>query len=479
MLRLDPLKEEKKVQKTQKQKGKVIAVQGPIVIVRFEPGSATAAIYDILEATNYKGQRVVLEVVEYLGRRVDDVSNIVKCIPLTSIFGLQKNAEVFNTGSMINTPVGKEVCSRILNVLGEPIDKKGPINAKIKKPIRMKENATLNIERANQMRFEVMETGIKVIDLLFPLIKGSKTGILGGAALGKSILILELMHNVIKKQKGFCIFTGVGERVREGNELYNEMLKQKILDRSILVYGQMNESAGVRFEAVHTGVTLAEHFQEENEDVLFFVDSVYRFAQAGSELSTLLGRIPSETGYQPTLTSEMSDFQERIRSGRNAAVTAVEAVYVPSDDLTDPAVVCIFSYLESILILSREHVQLGFHPAIDPLLSSCSYLDPVIIGKAHFKVAQDVLRILNKHEELRRIVSIIGVEELSKEDRILFERARRLRHFLTQPFFTAELYTGKKGEYVPLEKTLDSCRKIISGELDKKPAEDLYMIGSL
>jgi F-type H+-transporting ATPase subunit beta len=465
------------VQKTQK--GKVIAVQGPIVIVMFEPGSAKAAIYDILETTSYKGQRVVLEVVEYLGRRVDDVSNIVKCIPLTSIFGLQKNAEVFNTGSMINIPVGKEACSRILNVLGEPIDKKGPVNAKLKKPIRRKENVNLNIEGANQMRFEVMETGIKVIDLLFPLIKGTKTGILGGAALGKSILMLELMHNVIKKQKGFCIFTGVGERIREGNELYNEMLKQKILDRSILVYGQMNESAGARFEVVHTGATLAEHFQEENEDVLFFVDSVYRFAQAGSELSTLLGRIPSETGYQPTLTSEMSDFQERIRSGNNAAITAIEAVYVPSDDLTDPAVVCIFSYLESILILSREHVQLGFHPAIDPLLSSCSYLDPVIIGKGHFKVAQDVLKILNKHEELRRIVSIIGVEELSKEDRILFERARRLRHFLTQPFFTAELYTGKKGEYVPLEKTLDSCRKIISGEMDKKPAEDLYMIGSL
>ncbi len=468
------------MQKAQKtQKGKVVAVQGPIVIVKFEPGSAKAAIYDILETTTYKGQRVVLEVVEYLGRRADDTSNVVKCIPLTSIFGLQKNAEVFNTGSMINIPVGKEACSRILNVLGEPIDKKGPINAKKKKPIRRKENISLNIESASRMRFEVMETGIKVIDLLFPLVKGTKTGILGGAALGKSILILELMHNVIKKQKGFCIFTGVGERVREGNELYNEMLKQKILDKSILVYGQMNEPAGARFEAIHTGVTLAEHFQEENEDVLFFVDSVYRFAQAGSELSTLLGRIPSETGYQPTLTSEMSDFQERIRSGSNASVTAIEAVYVPSDDLTDPAVVCIFSYLESILILSREHVQLGLHPAIDPLLSSCSYLDPVIIGKEHFKVAQDVLRILNKYEELRRIVSILGVEELSKEDRILFERARRLRNFLTQPFFTAELYTGKKGEYVPLEKTLDSCKKIISGEMDTKPAEGLYMIGSL
>ena len=467
------------MEKEKTQKGKIIAVQGPIVIVRFDSNSVKVAIYDILETKAYNGQRVVLEVVEYMNETGNDVSSVVKCIPLTSIFGLQKNAEVVTTGTMINVPVGKEVCSRILNVLGEPIDKKGPVNAKLKKPIRRLESTSSDIDRAKEMRFEVMETGIKMIDLLFPLVKGTKTGILGGAALGKSILMLELMHNIIKKQKGFCIFTGVGERIREGNELYNEMLKQKILARSILVYGQMDESPGARFDVVHTGVTLAEHFQEENEEVLFFIDSVYRFAQAGSELSTLLGRIPSETGYQPTLTSEMSDFQERIRSGNNAAITAIEAVYVPSDDLTDPAVVSIFSYLESILILSREYVQLGFHPAIDPLLSSCSYMDPVILGKRHFKIAQDVLKILNKYEELRRIVSIIGVEELSKEDRILFERARRLQNFLTQPFFTAEVYTGKKGEYVSLEKTLAGCEKIVSGEMDKTLADDLYMIGSL
>ncbi len=469
----------KKEEAKKVQKGKVIAVQGPIVIVRFEPSPLKAAIYDILETTTYNGQRVVLEVVEYVSEKANVISNVVKCIPLTSIFGLQKNAEVSNTGSMINTPVGEKVCSRILNVLGEPIDKKGPIDTKLKRPVRRRESASLNIDKAREMRFEVMETGVKVIDLLFPLVKGAKTGILGGAALGKSVLMLELMHNIIRKQKGFCVFTGAGERVREGNELYNEMLKQDILSRSILVYGQMNESPGARFEVAHTGVTLAEYFQEKNEDVLFFIDSVYRFAQAGSELSTLLGRIPSETGYQPTLTSEMSEFQERIRSGSNAAITAIEAVYVPSDDLTDPAVVCIFSYLESILILSREYVQMGFHPAIDPLLSSSSYLDPIIIGKRHFNVAQDVLRILNKYEELRRIVSIVGVEELSKEDRILFERARRMQNFLTQPFFTAELYTGKSGEYVSLEETLIGCEKIISGEMDKKLPEDLYMIGAL
>jgi len=460
--------------------GKVIAVQGPIVNVEFAVGVPPPAIFDILETKTYNNQRVVLEVIEYLRRRATDVGNIVRCISLTPIFGLQRNAEVFAAGSGIKIPVGTDVCSRMLNVLGEPIDGKGPIKAKVKAPIHKKRTVGLDIESRGKARFEVMETGIKMIDLLFPLVRGTRMGILGGAALGKSILILELMHNIIKEQqKGFCIFTGVGERIREGNELYNEMLRQGILNRSILVFGQMNESPGARFEIVHTGITLAEYFQEEREDVLFFIDSVFRFAQAGSELSTLLGRIPSETGYQPTLTSEMSDFQERIRSGGQAAITAIEAVYVPSDDLTDPAVVCIFSYLDSILVLSRPYVQLGLYPAIDSLLSSCSYLDPLIVGKRHFKVAQEVLRILNKYEELRRIVSIIGIEELSKEDRIVFERALKLRNFLTQPFFTAEIYTGKKGVYVPLEKTLDSCEKIASGKLDKMPAEELYMIGAL
>ncbi|UCB57605.1 MAG: F0F1 ATP synthase subunit beta [Candidatus Omnitrophota bacterium] len=464
------------------QKGKVIAVIGPVVIVKFPPNEPPPAAFDILETKTYDGKRVVLEVVEYhLGRRTTDLGgHIARCIPLTPIFGLQRNAEVISTGSGIKTPVGKEVCSRILNVLGEPIDKRGSLGAKLSRPTHKKKAADLNIEKVKTgLRFEVMETGIKVLDLLFPLIKGTRTGILGGAALGKSILILELMHNIIKKQKGYCVFTGAGERIREGNELYTELSKQEILDRSILVFGQMNESPGARFEVVHTGITLAEYFQEEREDVLFFVDSVYRFAQAGSELSTLLGRIPSETGYQPTLTSEMSDFQERIRSGGQAAITAIEAVYVPSDDLTDPAVVCIFSYLDSMLILSRQHVQLGLYPAIDPLLSSCSYLDPLIVGRRHFAAAQEALRVLNRYEELRRIVSIIGIEELSKEDRVLFERAQRLRSFLTQPFFTAELYTGKKGEYVPLDRTLDNCERIVSGEWDKRSAEELYMIGAL
>lgn len=461
------------------EKGKVVAIQGPIVNVEFPPQTPLPAIYDILETKTYEGRRVVVEVIEYLSHRSTDQGNIVKCIAMTSIFGLQRNMEVFATGSGIKIPVGKEVCSRILNVLGDPIDKKGPIEAKVRRLTHRKEAISSSVDGSQRIKFEVMETGIKMIDLLFPLVRGTRTGILGGAALGKSVLILELMHNVVKKQRGYCIFTGAGERIREGNELYHEMAKQGILDRSILVFGQMDESPGARFEVVHTGITLAEYFQEQNEDVMFFIDSVFRFAQAGSELSTLLGRIPSETGYQPTLTSEMSDFQERIRSGTQASITAIEAVYVPSDDLTDPAVVCIFSFLDSLLVLSREYVQLGLYPAVDPLLSSCSYLDPSIVGRRHFKIAQDVLKILNKYEELRRIVSIIGIEELSKDDRVLFGRALKLRNFLTQPFFTAELYTGKAGVYVPLEKTLNGCEKIISGSLDKRAAEDFYMLGAV
>ena len=449
--------------------------------VELEPGARLPLIYEILETQSHSGKRIVLEVMEYAPKRFSDATDVVKCIALTSVFGLQNNASVTFTGSVVEIPVGKEVCSRILNVLGEPIDNKGPVKAKVKKPIHRKKSEIKgkDTQEVKTVRYEIMETGIKMIDLLFPMVKGTRTGILGGAALGKSILILELMRNIIKKQKGYCVFTGAGERTREGNELYLEMVKQNIIDRSALVFGQMNESPGARFEIVNTGITLAEYFQEEGEDVLFFIDSVFRFAQAGSELSTLLGRIPSETGYQPTLNSEMSDFQERIRSGTRASITAIEAVYVPSDDLTDPAVVCIFSYLESILILSREYIQLGLYPAIDPLLSASSYMDPLVVGKRHFKIAVEIKRVLNKYEELRKIVSIIGIEELSREDRILFERAQKIRNYFTQPFTTAEIYTGKKGQFVPLDKNLDSCEKIISGELDKMPEKDFYMIGSL
>ena len=465
--------------------GSVVSVQGPIVDVEFGSHEAIPIIYDIIETKTFDGQRIVLEVAEHISKAAEDKNRTVRCISMTSNFGLQRNAPAFITGSSIKIPVGEAVCSRILNVLGEPIDKKGPIEVaeELKRPIRPKRDKQLTASFAGKkdnekINFEVLETGIKIFDFLFPLIKGSRTGILGGAAVGKSVIILELMHNIIKVQHGYCVFTGAGERTREGNELYYEMGQQGILDKSILAFGQMNESPGARFEIVHTGITLAEYFQEQGNDVLFFVDNVFRFAQAGGEISSLLGRIPSETGYQPTLPSEMAQFQERIRSSSRASITGMEAVYVPSDDLTDPAVVCIFSYLDSVIILSRQHVQLGLYPAIDPLASSCSYLDPMVIGDRHFKISQEALRILNKCEELRRIVAIVGIEELSRDDQILFERARKMQNFMTQPFFVAESYTGKKGEYVSLEKTLDGCEKIISGAADKIPIDSFYMIGA-
>ncbi|NIO09513.1 MAG: F0F1 ATP synthase subunit beta, partial [Deltaproteobacteria bacterium] len=293
---------------------------------------------------------------------------------------------------------------------------------------------------------EILETGIKIIDLMYPLVKGSKSGILGGAGLGKSVLTLELIHNVVERHQGACIFTGVGERIREGNELYHEVEHANLLNKVGMVFGQMNEPPGARFEAVLTGITMAEHLQAQKQDVLFFVDNVFRFAQAGSEISTLMGRIPSETGYQPTLFSEMGGFQERIRSRKDGSITALEAIFMPGDDVTDPAVVCIFSYLDSVMVLTRERIQAGLYPAIDPLQSSSAFMDPDIVGQRQFDVAAEVLKVFNKYEELKRIVMVIGVEELSKADRLTFERARKLQNFLTQPFSVAESYSGKKGE---------------------------------
>jgi F-type H+-transporting ATPase subunit beta len=336
-------------------------------------------------------------------------------------------------------------------------------------------------EKTQAKTFEVMETGIKIMDLLFPLVKGSKNGILGGAALGKSILTLEIIQHIVKKYQGSCVFVGVGERIREGNELYFELLKHDVLSKTMMVFGQMNEPPGARFSVAMTGITMAESIQRKNKDVLLFVDNIFRFIQAGAEISTLLGRVPSETGYQPTLVSEASEFHERIRTAQESggSITSVEAVYVPADDLTDPAVVAIFSFLDSILVLSREKIQLGLYPAIDPLLSSCANLDIDIVGKRHFQIAQEVIRIFQRYEELRRIVLVVGIDELSAADRIIYERARKLQNFLTQPFFVAEAYTGKKGEYVSLEETLEGCESIINGKVDQRPEEEFYLIGAL
>jgi len=455
-------------------KGMVVSAQGPVVDVRFGAIEDLPSINEVVKVSTFDGRAILMAVAEHLE------NNIARCISFSSTLNLRRNCEVEATGAPLKIPVGPGLFSRIINVTGDPIDNKGPIRSKETSfSERDISRAYINPDRLIGQEPKVMETGIKMVDLLFPMLKGSKTGVIGGAGLGKTVLMLELIHNVINKHEGVCVFTGAGERIREGNELYLEFEKQNMLGKIMFAFGQMNEPPGAKFGIAFTGITLAEYLQEQNNDVLFFIDNVYRFVQAGSEISTLLGRVPSETGYQPTLASEVSSFQERIRSREGGSVTAIETVYVPADDLTDPAVVTIFSYLNSIIVLSRERSQLKLHPSIDPLLSSCSNLDPSIVGREHFNITQEIMRIFTKYKELKKIVPVVGIEELSKADRLLYDRAKKLENFLTQPFFVAESYTGKKGEYVPLEDTLDGCEKIISGKLDKIPERNFYFIGKI
>jgi len=456
-------------------KGKIVAVKGPIVEISFRDAEETPATYEIVKAKAVDGSEVVMEVIEQFGNKV------VKCMCLTLNMGLRRGSEAVAIGDVITMPDSEDCYGRLMNVFGMPLDGKGPIKeTRPRVPIRKTVSAGRNeVILGEKREYRIIETGIKMLDLLFPFVVGSKTGILGGAALGKSVLTLEIIHNVVKKRGASCVFTGAGERIREGNELYFEMEETGILDRVALIFGQMNESPGVRYEVAFSGVTVAESMQEKGEDVIFFVDNVFRFTQAGAELSALMGRIPSETGYQPTLVSEVSEFHERIRSSVASSITAVEAVYVPADDLTDPAVVTIFSHLDSIIVLSREHVQKGLYPAINPTSSSSSFLDPTIIGEAHFRIANETKKIFQKFEELQKLVAVVGTDELSWQERILYERALKLQNFLTQPFFVAEKYTGKKGQFVELEETLEGCDKIITGRMDKVPAEDFYMIGAL
>ena len=456
--------------------GRVVAVQGPVVDVKFQRPEDVPNIFSVINTETVDKESIVLEVAEHLP------GNLARCISINSTINLQRNQEAVVTGEGIQIPLGEALYGRIINMLGQPIDNKGDIKTLEKLPIRRKEmGSSVKLTKDRKKSFEVFETGIKIIDLLFPVIKGSKTGILGGAALGKSILTLEIIQHIVKRYQGSCVFTGIGERIREGNELYFELLKHEVLPKTMMVFGQMNEPPGARFGVAMTGITMAESIQRKNQNVLLFVDNIFRFVQAGAEISTLLGRVPSETGYQPTLIAEASEFHERIRSSKESggSVTSFEAVYVPADDLTDPAVVAIFSFLDSIMVLSREKIQLGLYPAIDPLLSSCANLDIDIVGRRHFNIAQETIRIFQRYEELRRIVLVIGIDELAASDRIIYERARKLQNFLTQPFFVAEAYTGKKGEYVTIEETLQGCEMIMAGRIDQKPEEELYLIGGI
>ena len=455
-------------------KGRVVAVQGPVVDVKFQNTDDIPDLHEIVLVRTFDKREVFLEVAEHIE------GNIARCIALSSTLNLQRNALAISTGAPLTVPVGIELFGRIINVRGEPIDGKGPINAKEYRPIhRDVTKLRMNMGDLAESKPEVMETGIKMLDLLFPMVKGSKTGILGGAGCGKTIIIQELIHNVAEEHAGASVFTGIGERIREGNELYYEFERGGILPKVMMAFGQMDEPPGARFLVAKTGITLAEWLRDQNKDVLLFMDNVFRFVQAGAEISTLMGRVPSETGYQPTLSSEVGEIHERIKSTPKGSISAFEAVYVPADDLTDPAVVAIFSYLDSVVVLSRDRAQLGLYPAVDPLTSSCSNLDPNVVGQRHFDIAQETMRILTKYDELRRIVAVIGIDELSHTDRILYERARKLQNYLTQPCFVAEAYTGRKGQYVKVADSVAGAEMIIAGKMDERDERDFYMTGKI
>ncbi|MFC1755132.1 F0F1 ATP synthase subunit beta [Thermoproteota archaeon] len=453
--------------------GRIKSVQGPVVEVQFEDVGDMPALWDVLETKTFDGRKVLIEVAEHLDE------GIVRCIALTSTLNIQKNSFAYVTGSSIKCPMGDELYGRIVDVAGKPLDGKPDLECELEVPIRKLVSKPLyNLSSKIIEKPQLLETGVKIIDLLFPLVKGSKTGILGGAGCGKTVVILELMNNVVTKHSGACVFCGIGERIREGNELFFELADHNLLPKVMMVFGQMDQPPGARFEIVNTGISCAEYIQSKNKDVLLFMDNIFRFVQGGQEVSILLGRVPSETGYQPTMASEVAGVQERIKSIKGGgSITALQAVYVPADDMTDPAVVAIYSYLDGVIKLSRDLVQKGFYPAVDPIASTSSNLDSAVTGKRHFDIAQQVIMLINKFNSLNKIVQVIGVEELSKQDRVDYERSEKLINFMTQPFIVSEVYTGKKGEYVTVEENLESCERIIRGDFDKRKPKEFYMIG--
>ncbi|MBP9869650.1 F0F1 ATP synthase subunit beta [Patescibacteria group bacterium] len=450
-----------------KSNGKITQVIGPVVDVSFEGNPPP--IYTALTIAR-EGGELVLEVEQHLG------GGDVRTIAMSSTDGLMRGMEVVSTGKPISVPVGRETLGRMFNVTGGAIDNKPEVKAKKYSPIHRA--APSFTDQAT--RSEILETGIKVIDLICPFLKGGKVGLFGGAGVGKTVIIMELIRNIASEHGGFSVFAGVGERSREGNDLYNEMHESGVLDKTTLVFGQMNEPPGARARVALTGLTMAEHFRdEEGQDVLLFIDNIFRFTQAGSEVSALLGRIPSAVGYQPTLASEMGALQERITSTTKGSVTSVQAVYVPADDLTDPAPATTFSHLDSTVVLARSLSELGIYPAVDPLDSSSTILDPQIVGDRHYNVARGVQRVLQRYKDLQDIIAILGMEELSAEDRKTVDRARRIQKFLSQPFHVAEVFTGNPGKYVTLEDTIRSFEEILEGKHDDKPEQAFYMKGGI
>ena len=451
-------------------KGKIVQVMGPVVDVEFKSKEELPYIKDALEVDN-GGKRCVMEVAQHIG------NNIARCIMLASSDGLCKDMEVTATGAGIKVPVGEQTLGRLFNVLGETIDNGEPI-AKDKEHWVIHRKAPSFEEQSPAV--EVLETGIKVIDLLTPYAKGGKIGLFGGAGVGKTVLIQELIHNIATEHGGYSIFTGVGERSREGNDLWTEMSASGVLDKTALVFGQMNEPPGARMRVAETGLTMAEYFRDqEHQNVLLFIDNIFRFVQAGSEVSALLGRMPSAVGYQPTLANEMGALQERIASTKNGSVTSVQAVYVPADDLTDPAPATTFSHLDATTVLSRKIVEQGIYPAVDPLDSTSRILEPDVVGEEHYQVARKVQEILQKYKELQDIIAILGMEELSEEDKMIVNRARKVQKFLSQPFSVAETFTGIPGKYVPLKETIRGFKAIIDGEMDEYPENAFFNVGTI
>ena len=448
--------------------GKIIQVLGPVVDVEFE-NQELPAIRDALEVQN-GDKKCVMEVAQHIG------NHVVRCIMLAASEGLHRDMEVTAEGSGIKVPVGEKTLGRLFNVLGETIDDGEPIKDAPKMVIH-REPPTF--EEQNPA-VEILETGIKVIDLLAPYAKGGKIGLFGGAGVGKTVLIQELIHNIATEHGGYSIFTGVGERSREGNDLWTEMRESGVLDKTALVFGQMNEPPGSRMRVAETGLTMAEYFRDvEHQNVLLFIDNIFRFVQAGSEVSALLGRMPSAVGYQPTLANEMGALQERIASTKNGSVTSVQAVYVPADDLTDPAPATTFSHLDATTVLSRKIVEQGIYPAVDPLDSTSRILEPAVVGEEHYQVARKVQEILQKYKELQDIIAILGMEELSEEDKMTVARARKIQKFLSQPFSVAETFTGVPGKYVPLKETVRGFKAIIDGEMDEYPENAFFNVGTI
>ena len=453
--------------------GKIVQVIGAVVDVKFD--NQLPEILTAIECDN-NGLRVVLEVAQHLGE------NTVRTIAMDTTEGLKRGDKVTNTGTAITVPVGPETLGRIINVIGEPIDQRGPLTTKEKWPIHRA--APAYVEQSTET--EVLVTGIKVVDLLAPYSRGGKIGLFGGAGVGKTVLIMELINNVAKAHGGYSVFAGVGERTREGNDLYHEMIESGVIkvdgpgSKAALVYGQMNEPPGARARVALSGLTLAEYFRDkEGQDVLFFVDNIFRFTQAGSEVSALLGRIPSAVGYQPTLATDMGNLQERITTTSKGSITSVQAIYVPADDLTDPAPATSFAHLDATTVLSRQIAELGIYPAVDPLDSTSRILDPRIVGEEHYRVAREVQKILQNYKSLQDIIAILGMDELSEEDKLVVSRARKIQRFLSQPFFVAEVFTGSPGKLVDLQSTIKGFDAICKGQYDHLPESAFYMVGTI